>query len=113
MTILKVSSDNGTIKTYIVLDNCFSIKSQKDKSGNPVIIFTGSNGQIESFSFTSEKSRDAYLEALEQEDLISDNLIVDDDYPEDEEDETEDYQEEDEKSTKDYLASYDPMKNLE
>lgn len=111
MTILKVTSDNGTIKTYIVLDNCFCIKSQKDKSGDPVIIFTGSNGQIESFSFKSEKSRDAYLEALEEEDLIYDNLIVDDDYPEDEEDETED--ETEKESTEDYLNSYDPMKNLQ
>lgn len=106
MTILKVTSDNGTIKTYIVLDNCFSIKSQKDESGDPLIVFTGTNGQTESFSFKSEKSRDAYLEALEQEDLIYDNLIIDDDYPEDEESEEED-------NSKDYLSSsYDPMDSL-
>ena len=116
MTILKVSSDNGTIKTYIVLDNCFSIKSREDEQGKPVIVFRSSTGQIESFTFNSKKSRDAYLEALEQEELIYDNLIVDDDFPEDEEDESEEYEEEHEaekESTEDYLASYDPMKNLE
>ncbi len=109
MTILKVTSDNGSIKTYIVLDNCFSIKAREDEQGKPVIIFRSSTGQIESFTFNSKKSRDAYLEELEQEDLIYDNLIIDDDYPDDEQEED---KEEDIPTAEDYLSSYDPMNNL-
>ena len=101
--ILKITSDEGKIITYIDLKKVFSIKASESNDGKPSITFYSESNKMESFSFDSIKSRDGYIKYLE-ENVFEDSIFDDQEMP--------DFEEEEQKTIEEYLDQYDPMSNL-
>lgn len=99
--LLKITSDQGTIITYINLENVFSIKSHDREESFNIEFYSINGNKTESFCFTSKKERDQYLKDLESY-ISKEVIIVDDNNFAGEEEDIEFT-----------LDNYDPMSNLE